>query len=222
MSKSLGNVINPDDIIEEYGADSIRMYEMFMGPLADTKPWSTNGISGIYRFLDRVWRLTERPVVDAEPTPELLRLLHKTVKKVSTDTANLELNTAISQMMIFVNELSQQESLPRSLMEPFVVILAPFAPHLAEELWERLGRAPSVGAARWPSWDENLTVEGRATVVVQVNGKVRSKIEVATGTPSDQLQEMALEAHRIPSLIEGKQVVRIVTVPDKLVNIVVR
>ncbi len=222
MSKSLGNVINPDDIVEEYGADSMRMYEMFMGPLADAKPWSTNGISGIHRFLDRVWRLTERPIADDEPSAELVRLLHKTIKKVSLDTGRLELNTAIAQMMVFVNELSREERLPRKLFEPFVIILAPYAPHLAEELWEALGHKPSVSRVAWPAWDEALTVEGQATVVIQINGKVRSKMEIPAGTPPEEMERLAVEAHRIPALIDGKQVVKIVTVPDKLVNIVVR
>ncbi len=222
MSKSLGNVINPDDIVAEYGADAMRMYEMFMGPLADAKPWSTNGISGVHRFLDRVYRLTEREITEEEPSPELLRLLHRTIKKVSADTPALELNTAIAQMMVFVNELSREQRLPRSLFEPFVILLAPYAPHLAEELWAGLGHGPSVSRVPWPKWDEALTIEEQATVVIQINGKVRSKMEIPVGTPPAEMERLALSAHRIPELIDGKSIAKIITVPDKLVNIVVR
>ncbi len=222
MSKSLGNVINPDDIVAEFGADSMRMYEMFMGPLEDAKPWSTNGISGIHRFLDRVWRLSERELVDEEPSDQLLKVLHQTIKKVSLDTDTLSFNTAIAQMMVFVNELFKEERISRSLWEPFVLILAPYAPHLAEELWERLGNQPSVSSVPWPEYREELTIEEERTVVIQINGKVRSKIQVPTGTASQKLEELAYGAHRMKELLEGKTVVKVITVPDKLVNIVVR
>lgn len=222
MSKSLGNVINPDDIVAEYGADSMRMYEMFMGPLEDAKPWSTNGISGIHRFLDRVWRLSEREITDEEPATEHTKLLHQTIKKVSSDTDSLSFNTAIAQMMVFVNELFKEKQIARKLWEPFVVLLAPYAPHLGEELWERLGNEPSVSRVPWPEWSEELTIEEERTVVIQVNGKVRSKMQVATGTSPKRLEELAFEAHRMKDLLDGKTIVKVITVPDKLVNIVVR
>ncbi len=222
MSKSLGNVINPDDIVGEFGADSMRMYEMFMGPLQVAKPWSTNGLTGIHRFLDRVWRLSERQILTSEPPIELRRILHKTIKKVTTDTAGLEFNTAIAQMMIFVNEMFKEEHLFRGVWEPFVLLLCPYAPHIAEELWEKLGNAPSAAFASWPEWVEELTIDSQVTVVVQVNGKVRSKMEVATDLPETRLQEIAFGIDRIQELTDGKTIVKVITVPNKLVNIVVR
>ncbi|WP_455382505.1 class I tRNA ligase family protein, partial [Salinispira pacifica] len=223
MSKSLGNVINPDDIVREFGADSMRMYEMFMGPLQVAKPWSTNGLTGVHRFLDRVWRLSERDLADDSPSEELLRVLHRTIKKVSEDTDRLEFNTAIAQMMIFVNELFKDEgSLSRSLWEPFVLLLAPYAPHLAEELWEKLGHSESLAFVPWPEWDEELTRAKQVTVVVQINGKLRSRMEVGADTPEAELEKMALALDRTRELIEGKTVAKIITVPNKLVNIVVR
>ncbi len=220
MSKSLGNVINPDDIVREFGADSMRMYEMFMGPLEVSKPWSTQGIHGVHRFLDRVWRLAERGVVDRDPTDEIERLFHKTIKKVSEDTARLEFNTAIAQMMILVNELFKTKELCRSVWDRFVRLLAPYAPHLAEELWERLGNRPPVSLACWPTYEEALTVDQEVTVVVQINGKVRSKFRMAADTSAEEMERLALEADRIRELTDGKEIKRVITVPDKLVNIV--
>ncbi len=173
MSKSLKNVINPDEIITEYGADAMRMYEMFMGPLEVSKPWTTTGIMGVYRFLDRLWRLSERPIVDEEPPENVLKTLHKTIKKVNHDTANLLFNTAIAQMMVMVNELYKIETLPRSIWEPFILTLAPYVPHLAEELWQRAGNTPSVANVAWPPYIEELTIDDELEIVVQVNGKVR-------------------------------------------------
>ncbi|MFP4212261.1 MAG: leucine--tRNA ligase [Alkalispirochaeta sp.] len=222
MSKSLGNVINPDDIVREFGADSMRVYEMFMGPLQQEKPWSTQGLTGVYRFLDRVWRLTEREIVDDQPDEELLRTLHKTIKKVGNDTSKLAFNTAISQMMILVNELYKREALPRTVWEPFVQILAPYAPHLAEELWEMLGREAPVSLSQWPSWDEELTRDETVEIVVQVNGKIRARFNVEAGTGKETLTETAQELERIRELIDGKTVIKVVAVPDKLVNFVVR
>jgi len=221
MSKSLGNVINPDDVVEEYGADSMRMYEMFLGPLEVSKPWSTQGITGVHRFLDRVYRLSGRKLSDAPPKESTLRLLHKTIKKVSADTAGIEFNTAIAQMMIYVNELYKLDELPRETWEPFIRLLAPYAPHLAEELWERLGNGETVAYAPWPEYDESLTVEERVTIVIQINGKVRSKTEIDAGTSRDETEKLAFEAPRIQELTEGKEVRKVIVVPDKLVNIVV-
>ncbi len=222
MSKSLGNVINPDDIVRDFGADSMRVYEMFMGPLQVSKPWSTNGLVGVHRFLDRVWRISERTVSDAEPTPELLRLLHKTIKKTAQDTANLEFNTAISQMMIFINELYKQENLPRALWEPFVLILSPYAPHLCEELWEKLGRNPSISAAAYPGWNEELTRDEQVTVVFQINGKVRSTAELPADASEEDMKKAAMANDRVREYVNGKTIVKTVTVPGKLVNIVIK
>ncbi len=220
MSKSLGNVINPDDIIAEFGADSMRMYEMFMGPLEVSKPWSTSGISGVNRFLDRVWRLSERKINDAEPPEHLKKVLHKTIKKVTEDTGSLAFNTAIAQMMIYVNENFKEDELYRKVFEPFVLLLSPYAPHLAEEIWERLGRKPSVSKESWPEWVDEFTVEDRVTVVVQINGKLRGKMELPAGTDKTEMEKKALEIDRIKELLDGKTVRKVITVPDKLVNIV--
>ena len=222
MSKSLGNVINPDDIVSEFGADSMRMYEMFMGPLEIAKPWSTHGLAGVHRFLDRVYRLSQRPISDQTPPDSLVRLLHKTIKKVTRDTDSLAFNTAIAQMMIFVNELFKEEKLCRSLWEPFVLILSPYAPHLGEELWEQLGHEPSVSKVTWPTYEEGLTRDETVTVVLQINGKVRSKIEVAADTPADELERLALENDRVREWTEDKEIVKRIIVPGKLVNLVVK
>ncbi len=222
MSKSLGNVINPDDIIAEFGADSMRMYEMFMGPLEIAKPWSTNGLAGVHRFLDRVYRLSERELTDDDPPEKLLRLLHKTIRKVTEDTDSLAFNTAIAQMMIFVNELFKVDILYRALWEPFVLLLSPYAPHLGEELWGKLGHEPTVSAVAWPSYDPVLTADEEVTIVLQVNGKVRSRITAAAGTDREELERLARQDGRIREWTDGKQVVKVITVPDKLVNVVVR
>ena len=221
MSKSLGNVINPDDIVRDFGADSMRVYEMFMGPLRQEKPWSTNGLVGVHRFLDRVWRLSERPMLDEEPPKELLRVLHKTIKKVGEDTADLSFNTAISQMMIFTNELFKVEENYRALWEPFVRILTPYAPHMAEELWEKLGNPPPVSLADWPQYEEALTKDEELEIVLQVNGKVRAKVLLPAGLSREDLQEQALNHERIQEWVKGKEVRKVVAVPDKLVNVVV-
>ncbi|MHC1691668.1 MAG: leucine--tRNA ligase [Sphaerochaetaceae bacterium] len=222
MSKSLKNVINPDDIIQEFGADSMRMYEMFMGPLQVSKPWATTGLSGVYRFLDRIWRLTERRITE-DPVPTgLLRTLHKTIKKVTKDTANLDFNTAISQMMILVNELYKIEELPRDVWETLILLLAPYVPHLAEELWEMAGHEPSVTMVAWPTYDESLTIDDTVEVVVQINGKVRAKLMSEKGVPKEQLLGEAMDLPRIQELLVDKQVLRTIVVPDKLVNIVIK
>jgi leucyl-tRNA synthetase len=222
MSKSLGNVINPDDLTRDYGADAIRMYEMFMGPLEVSKPWSTQGIAGIKRFLDRIWRLSELPADDGEPQEELLRLLHRTIKKVSEDTRTLQFNTAIAQMMILVTELAKREKLHPALWEPFVLILAPYAPHLAEELWEKLGHRPSVAYQRYPSWDEALTLEGTREIVLQINGKIRARLQLPAGLSAAELENQALTHPRIQELLGGKKPRKVIAVPDRLVNFVVQ
>ncbi|TVR71557.1 MAG: leucine--tRNA ligase [Spirochaetaceae bacterium] len=221
MSKSLGNVINPDVVVQKFGADSMRVYEMFMGPLRQEKPWSTQGLTGVFRFLDRVWRLTERPLSAKAAPEELLRLLHKTIRKVSNDTNELAFNTAISQMMILVNELYRYETRPREIWDPFVRLLAPYAPHIAEELWEMMGKAAPVSLAPWPEYREELTRDEQVTVVLQVNGKVRSRMEVPAGTDKATLQTAAAQNERIQEYTGGRSVLKVIVVPDKLVNFVV-
>ncbi|MBN2440686.1 MAG: leucine--tRNA ligase [Spirochaetales bacterium] len=222
MSKSLGNVINPDDIIAESGADSMRLYEMFMGPLEASKPWSTRGIVGVKRFLERIWKISTREIVDTDPPEELVKLLHKTIKKVSNDTRSLDFNTAIAQMMIFTGEVYKEEKVHRKLWEPFILILSPYAPHLAEEAWEMLGNKPSIITVPYPTWIEELTKEDVVTVVYQVNGKIRDKEDVTIGLSKEIIQEKALSSERIKTHIDGKTIVKVIVVPNKLVNIVVK
>jgi leucyl-tRNA synthetase len=220
MSKSLGNVINPDDIIEKYGADTMRVYEMFMGPLEVSKPWSTRGITGVKRFIDKVWRMSENGISEKPPPERLKRLLHKTIKKVSKDTGQLAFNTAIAQMMIFVNEIAQQESLYRELWEPFVKLISPYMPHLAEELWEKLGHPPSVTRQGWPVWDEAMSRDEQVMLVCQINGKIRDRVQLPVGLPEEELKQTALSRQRIRELIGDKKIARVIVVPNKLVNIV--
>ena len=222
MSKSLKNVINPDEVIKEYGADSVRMYEMFMGPLEVSKPWSTQGLIGIHRFLEKVWALGEKPLSKNEAGADLTKLLHKTIKKVSADTASLNFNTAISQMMIFVNELSKLNELPEAAWKDFVVMLSAYAPHLGEELWQKAGGKESVSRAIWPKWNEELCKDDTCTVVVQVNGKIRDKFEADVNESKENLEKTALATEGAKRYLEGKTPAKVIVVPNKLVNIVVR
>jgi leucyl-tRNA synthetase len=230
MSKSRGNVINPDDIIKEYGADSMRVYEMFMGPLEVSKPWATAGLVGVSRFLERLWALGEKPLAETpeaaglsgEETQNILRLLHKTIKKVTDDTATLNFNTAISAMMVYSSELAKLERLPRSFWEPLVQMVGPYAPHLAEELWEKLGHQESISKSQWPRYDESLAADNEATIVVQVNGKIRDKFTAPVGTAKSELEKTALALPGIQKWLEGVTIAKVISVPDKLVNIVVK
>jgi leucyl-tRNA synthetase len=255
MSKSRGNVINPDDIIARYGADAMRVYEMFMGPLEVSKPWMTAGMVGVSRFLERIWAISHKveggespprssPACSASassatppaggkqlpdkdgtavpPATPPLRLMHKTVKKVGADTESLNFNTAISAMMVYSNELAKLETVPRPLWEPLVIMLAAYAPHLGEELWERLGHTDTVSAAAWPSYDEALAADDEVTVVAQINGKIRDKFTAAAGTAKETLEKTARALPAIQKWLEGKTIVKIITVQDKLVNIVVK
>ncbi len=224
MSKSWGNVINPDDVVRDYGADALRIYEMFMGPLDATKPWSTQGLEGVYRFLGRAWRLFcdedgKLLLDDTEPAAALLKVLHQTIKKVGEDTESLAFNTAISQMMIFVNEVTAQEKRPRKLLEPFVLLLAPYAPHLAEELWEKLGYNQSLACAPWPKYDDALLKEDKVIVILQINGRIRDRVEVPAQISAADLEKLALANPRIQEHLAGKQVKKVIVVPGKLVNI---
>jgi leucyl-tRNA synthetase len=221
MSKSRGNVINPDDMIRQYGSDAVRIYEMFMGPLEVSKPWNTAGLTGVSRFLERCWDLGSRPMTTDAVPPLLQKSLHKTIKKVTGDTAALNFNTAISAMMVYSAELAKQPAIPRSLWEPFVIMLASYAPHLGEELWEKAGHDNTVSQASWPVWDETLTKDDEVTIVVQVQGKVRDKFTAAAGTPKPALEKTALALPGTQKWLDGKTVTKIITVPDKLVNIVV-
>jgi leucyl-tRNA synthetase len=227
MSKSRGNVINPDDIVNEYGADTLRMYEMFMGPLEATKPWNTNGVEGTYRFLSRVWRLyigedgnLNPKITDGDADDAFKRTWHRTIKKVTEDYENLRFNTAISQLMIFVNDAYKAEKLPRKAMNDFLQLLSPIAPHIAEELWERMGHSDTITYEPWPEYDEAWTVDQEIEIVVQVNGKIVDRVKVAADAPEDELERLAKESSRVQELTAGKTVRKIIVVKGKLVNIV--
>jgi leucyl-tRNA synthetase len=205
------------------------MFEMFMGPLEEMKPWSTRGVEGVFRFLNRVWRLyvdddgNLHPDLKVAPvSADLERVYHATVKKVGEDIEALRFNTAVSQMMIFVNELTKNEMRPRQLLEPFVLVLSPFAPHLAEELWQKMGHPTSLAYERWPSFDPAKLQETTVEVVLQINGKLRSKLMVAKDTPDHELETLCLADENVKKHLDGKKLVKAIVVKNKLVNLVVR
>ncbi len=232
MSKSRGNVVNPDEIVREYGADALRLYEMFMGPLEATKPWSMSGVGGIRNFLDRVWRLfidyqadelvLLAAIRDVEPSPEQNQMLHRTIAAVSHDIQNMSFNTAIARLMEFVNFFTKQEVRPRSLMSSFVLLLSPMAPHLAEELWELLGNRSSLAYAAWPSFDEAFLKSSEVEVPVQVNGKLRARLTLPADVSQEEMQRLAMADSRIHELTSGKTIVKTIVIPGRLINIVVK
>ncbi|MCF7802149.1 MAG: leucine--tRNA ligase [Candidatus Marinimicrobia bacterium] len=229
MSKSRGNVINPDDVVREYGADTLRLYEMFMGPLERAKPWSTKGIEGIFRFLNRVWRhfVSEGDQLQhisnkIAPDQGTLRQLHATIKKVTEDLESKSFNTAISQLMILNNHFRTLEAVPRESFEIFVLLLSPFAPHLAEELWERLGHSTTLAYEAWPEYDQQYLFENMIRFAVQVNGKLRDTFDISTDATKDEILQKAKSLEKIIKYIEGKTVVKEIVVPKKLVNLVVK
>jgi len=256
MSKARGNVVNPDDMVNEFGADSLRLFEMFMGPLQDTKPWSTQGVAGVYKFLGRVWRLfvdeksetefeqrlTAEPqrgpefldrirlspsIQDVAPTPAQLRTLHACIRKVTEDLDSLRFNTAISAMMVCVNEAMTWETKPSSVLRDFLILLHPFAPHLAEELWGKLHSAfrippAPLSYAVWPKFDSALLVEDILEIPVQVNGKLRDVIQVPAAASQVDVETAAKSAEKVKPFLDGKAIEKIIVVPKKLVNIVVR
>jgi leucyl-tRNA synthetase len=226
MSKSRGNVINPDSVVEKYGADTLRLYEMFMGPLERDKPWSTSAIEGVYRFLQRSWRLLvddqdQILVNESAPTEEDLKLTHKTIKKVTEDIEGLRFNTAISQMMIFVNHFTKRQDRPAACMLPFIQCLAPFAPHLAEELWARTDQKGELSYATWPSFNPDLAKDDRITIAVQVLGKTRGTIEMDTDTSQEQVESAAKEVPTVQSQLSGKTIKKVIYVKGKIINFVV-
>ena len=232
MSKARGNVVNPDTVVKEFGADSLRLYEMFMGPLEATKPWATTGVSGVRGFLDRCWRLVvddraeevvlSPQVVDDAPTDDQLRELHRMLEKVTRDISALSFNTAIARMMEFVNYFTPLERKPRGALEPFVVALAPFAPHLAEELWEVLGKPAPVSLAAWPAVEERWLKDDTVEIPVQIGGKLRARVTVPADADIPALEAAAAADPRIAELLAGKQIVKVITVPGRMVNFVVR
>ena len=231
MSKARGNVINPDVVVEQYGADALRLYEMFMGPLEAVKPWSMRGVEGVYRFLGRVWRLfiddrsddmrLAEQVRDVEPERETLRKLHQTIQKVTEDLDGMRFNTAIAAMMEFTNHLTPLAVRPRSALETLVLLLSPFAPHLAEELWHQLGHKQTLAYDAWPKHDPALVKEDEVEVPVQINGKVKLKLTLPAGLDDAALKEKVLADEGVKALLEGKQIKKVIPVKGKLVNIVV-
>ena len=223
MSKSLKNVINPDEVIAQYGADTMRMYEMFMGPLQVSKPWSTTGIAGVWRFIDRLWRLAdEKPLTEDKAPADILKSLHKTIKKVTEDTSTLNFNTAISQMMVYINDLSKLDTLPREAWEPMILMLAPYAPHLAEELWAKAGHEPSVANVSWPKYKEELTIDAEVQIVCQINGKVRAKLMLSKDATKEEIIAATKENDNVKKYLEGATIVKEIVVPGKLVSFVVK
>jgi leucyl-tRNA synthetase len=232
MSKSRGNVVNPDQVVRDFGADSLRLYEMFMGPLEAVKPWSMDGVSGVRGFLDRVWRMTvdERAedvrlnasVADVPLTPEQNRVLHKTIKAVTHDCQTLSFNTAIARMMECTNYFLKADPRPQAAIEKLVLVLSPFAPHLAEELWRLLGHANTLAYEACPDYDDELIREASIEVPIQINGKLRSRIEVPAGSDRAAIEAAARANPRVIEMLEGKSIVKVIVVPGRMVNFVVK
>ena len=227
MSKSMFNVVNPDMIVEKYGADTLRLYEMFLGPVEASKPWDTNGIDGCHRFLKKLWGLFysrdgQFLPTDEEPTADQLKSVHKLIKKVSHDIEHFSYNTSISAFMICVGELQQMKCRNKQLLQDVVVLLAPFAPHIAEELWHQLGNETTVCDARWPEFNEKYLVESEIQLTVSFNGKARYQKKFPADAQSDTIQKEVLEDERSQKYLEGKQVIKVIVVPKKIVNIVIK
>ena len=221
MSKSMFNVVNPDVIVEQYGADTLRLYEMFLGPVEASKPWDTNGIDGCFRFLKKFWKLYQQELNDDEPSKDSLKSVHKLIKKVTGDIEQFSYNTAVSAFMICVNELGQQKCANRDLLKKMVIVIAPFAPHMAEELWEQLGgETKSVFDAEWPVWDESYLVENEVQLTVSFNGKARFQMTFPADATKEDIEKSALEDERSQHYIDGKTIVKIIVVPKKIINIV--
>ena len=227
MSKSMYNVVNPDVIIEKYGADTLRLYEMFLGPISQSKPWDSNGIDGCFRFLRKTWNLFftrdgQWAVSDETPTKANLKTLHKLIKKVTEDIETFSYNTSVAAFMIAVGELAQQKCTSRQVLEPLCVLLAPFTPYVAEELWHQLGHDTTVCDAQWPAYDETCMVEDTVTLSVSFNGKTRYTIDLPAGASREEAEAAALGAPQAARYTEGFQVVKVIVVPGKIVNIVLK
>ena len=225
MSKSMFNVVNPDMIVEKYGADTLRLYEMFLGPIEQSKPWDTNGIDGVHRFLKKLWSLffgnDSLKVTDGEPTPAELKAIHKLIKKVTYDIEHFSYNTSISAFMICVNELTSLKCSKQAVLEPLVILLAPFAPHIAEELWHQLGHETTVCDAEWPTYNEDYLVEQSVSYIISFNGKARYNLQLPAGISKEEAEKAALENELSQKWLEGKTVRKVIVVPGKIVNIVV-
>jgi leucyl-tRNA synthetase len=220
MSKSRGNVVNPDHVVAAHGADVLRLYEMFMGPLEDVKPWQMSMIQGVVRFRDKVWALGQRPAA-GDLDDATRRLLHKTIKKVSRDIEALAYNTAISAMMVLTNHLLSLPAVPREALRAITLLISPFAPHLGEELWRLQGHAESLAREPWPTWDEALCVDDVVEMAVQVNGKVRGRVTLSRTATEDEARAAAVAAEGVSAHVAGKQIKKMVYVPGKIINLIV-
>jgi leucyl-tRNA synthetase len=228
MSKSKGNVINPDDMVEKFGADSVRTYMLFSTPLEDAVMWNESNVVGVHRFLNKVWKIFEEKELVAcgqgkcgDVPKEIPPLFHKTVKKVTEDIESFNFNTAVAQMMIFVNESIKYEKLPQSAMERFLIILSPFAPHMAEEIWNKLGHTESIFLSAWPAYDVKLIKDEKINLVIQVNGKVRDTLRVVADISEEEAKKVALDSEKIKAHIAGREIIKIIYIKNKLISIVV-
>ena len=228
MSKSRGNVVNPDEIVAQFGADSLRLYEMFMGPLEKVKPWQTNGVDGVFRFLNRVWNMIidredklDSSIQEILASEEDKKLLHRSIKKISEDLETMHLNTAISEMMIFVNQFSKNKVKPLEIVRDFILILSPFAPHLAEELWQMIGEKESLAYHPWPTYDKKYLIQENYILPVQINGKMRFQLEVQQGENQESLLKKIKQEEKLEKYLKGKEIKKVIFVPNKIVNLVV-
>jgi leucyl-tRNA synthetase len=221
MAKSRGNVVNPDHVVADFGADSLRLYEMFMGPLRETKPWQTAGIQGCRRFLDRLDSVAHKPLVDGEGDEATRQLLHRTVKKVGEDIEAMRFNTAVSALMVLNNKLASLDAVPRGALEKLLLVLAPFAPHLSEELWRELGHSELIARQPWPSHDEALCVDDVIEIGVQVNGKARGRVKLAKDATEAVAKAESLKDENVARFIADKPLKKFVYVPGKIVNFIV-
>ena len=228
MSKSRGNVVNPDEIVAQFGADSLRLYEMFMGPLEKVKPWQTNGVDGVFRFLNRIWNMiiNEKDELDCNvqetaSSEEEKKLLHRTIKKVGEDLEAIRLNTAISEMMIFVNQFSKSKTKPLEIVKDFILLLSPFAPHLAEELWQKVGEKESLAYHAWPTYDKKYLIQENYILPVQINGKMRFQLEVQQGENQESLLKKIKQEDKLEKYLKGKEIKKVIFVPNKIMNLVI-
>jgi len=228
MSKSLGNVVNPDEIVKMYGADTLRIYEMFMGPFEQEKAWNTNAVEGIYRFLQKIWRLYDKKLIDcgnncSNKFGDFPNTLHKTIKKVTLDIENFKFNTAISQIMIFVNTAQKLEELPKNAMKIFCKLISPLAPHLAEEIWhKKLNNKDTITFEVWPTWNEEMTKDNEVNMGIQINGKLRGKICVSMDISKEEVLNLAKSNEKIQKWIKDKEIIKEIFIPGKLISIVVK
>ena len=220
MSKSKGNVINPDDIITKYGADTLRMYEMFIGPFDQAAMWSTSSVAGIPRFLARIYDLTEK-MSDTKTNEKDIIAMHTAIKDVSERIEDMKFNTAVSALMIYSNYMSEMEKIPAEMLETFIKLLLPFAPHIANEMWENIGKKTTLDFEAWPKFDEKALISSTVNIVISVNGKKRAETEISADLPNTEVEKLVLSLESIKKYIEGKKPKKVIIVPNKLVNIVI-